>query len=119
MQKLTSTEEEVMNHIWEIGPCTVSQILERYDTAPPHSTISSVARILEKKGFLSHKAYGRTYEYHVVISKSAYKRRFLKDVMSRFFGNSPQALVSFLVEEEEFNKEEMEELIHSIKKKKS
>jgi predicted transcriptional regulator len=118
MQKLTSTEEEVMHHIWKLGACTVSQILEQYNDPPPHSTVSSVARILEKKGFVSHKAYGRTYEYFPLISKKEYKSGFLKDMMSKYFGNSPKALVSFLVQEEKIDTDEMEDLIDSLKKKK-
>lgn len=119
MQKLTTTEEEVMQYIWKLGPCTVSQILEQYQDPPPHSTVSSVARILEKKGFLDHKAYGRTYEYFPIVSKNEYRSGFLKDMMSKYFGNSPKALVSFLVKEEKIDAEEMESLIDSLKTKSS
>ena len=119
MQKLTATEEEVMQHIWKLGACTVSQILEQYSDPPPHSTISSVARILEKKGFLDHKAYGRTYEYHPIVTKEEYKSGFLKEMLSKYFSNSPQALVSFLVQEEKIDADEMEELISSLKNERS
>ena len=60
MQKLTKAEEEVMHFLWEIERGTVSDLLEKMDDPkPPHSTVSSVVRILEKKGFVGHKAYGK------------------------------------------------------------
>ena len=116
MEKLTATEEEIMQHIWELKACTVSQILERYgDEKPPHSTISSVVRILEKKGFVSHKAYGRTYEYYPIVSKNAYTKRSLKQLVTDYFAGSPNELVSFLVKEEQINADEMEALIQTLK----
>ncbi|MDX1685355.1 MAG: BlaI/MecI/CopY family transcriptional regulator [Saprospiraceae bacterium] len=115
MKKLTASEEEVMQHIWDLGACTVSQILERYDDPPPHSTVSSVARILEKKGFVDHKAYGRTYEYYPIVSQRDYKRGFLTELLTKYFGDSPKALVSFLVQEEKIDADEMEQLIDSLK----
>ena len=116
MEKLTATEEEIMQHIWDLKACTVSQILERYgDEKPPHSTISSVVRILEKKGFVSHKAYGRTYEYYPIVSKKAYTKRSLKQLVTDYFAGSPNELVSFLVKEEQINAEEMEALIQTLK----
>lgn len=118
MERLTPVEEEVMQHIWSLGPCTVSQILEKYgQEKPPHSTISSVVRILEKKGFVNHKAYGRTYEYFPVISKKAYTKRSLKKLVSDYFADSPNELVSFLVKEEQIDPDEMEALINSLKSK--
>lgn len=116
MEKLTATEEEIMQHIWDLKACTVSQILERYgDERPPHSTISSVVRILEKKGFVDHKAYGRTYEYHPLVSKKAYTKRSLKQLVTDYFAGSPNELVSFLVKEEQINADEMEALIQTLK----
>lgn len=120
MQRLTSVEEEVMQHIWDLKACTVSQILERYgDEKPPHSTISSVVRILEKKGYVDHKAYGRTYEYFPLVTMKSYKKRSLTEMLRDYFDDSPKALVSFLVQEEQIDAQEMEDLIASLKNDKS
>lgn len=79
MQKLTKTEEEVMQLLWQIERGTVSDLLEKMgDPKPPHSTISSVVRILEKKGYAGHKAYGKTYEYFPLFTKEAYGKNSLK-----------------------------------------
>jgi len=116
MQKLTDTEEEIMQHIWHLEKCTVSEILDRFgENRPPHSTISSVVRILEKKGFVGHKAYGRTYEYFPVIQKEEYSKTFLKKVVGDYFKGSPANLVSFLIKEKEIKKEDMDELLQLLK----
>ncbi len=61
MKKLTKAEEDIMQIIWRLERCTVSNVLEQLGKPkPPHSTISSIVRILENKGFVDHKAYGRT-----------------------------------------------------------
>ena len=60
-RRLTKAEEESMQIIWTKGRVLVSDILDALgEPRPPHSTISSIVRILEKKGFVQHKAYGRT-----------------------------------------------------------
>ena len=77
--KLTRAEEDLMQIIWDLGPCTVSQIrdviAQKSDgKKPPHSTISTIVRILDEKGYLTHKAYGRTYEYRPIISRKEYSK---------------------------------------------
>lgn len=115
MNRLTKTEEEVMHMLWEIGKGTVSDLLSRYpEPKPPHSTVSSVVRILEKKGFLGHKAYGKTYEYFPVIEKESYGRRSLRDLVDDYFGGSASRLVSHLAEAEQLSREELEDLIKKL-----
>lgn len=118
IERLTPAEEEIMQFIWELEPVLVSQILDAIETRtkerPPHSTISSIVRILENKGFVSHKAYGRTHEYFSVIRKKEYSKRNLIDLVTRYFDGSANNLVSFLVREETVDKEELKELIEKI-----
>ncbi|MBK8193697.1 MAG: BlaI/MecI/CopY family transcriptional regulator [Lewinellaceae bacterium] len=117
MQKLTKAEEDVMHLIWEIGRGTVSDLLEKFEgEKPPHSTVSSVVRILEKKGFVGHKAYGKTHEYFPLISKDDYGRRSLGDVLRNYFDGSVTRLVSHLAETENLNKEEVDELMRILDK---
>jgi predicted transcriptional regulator len=111
MQKLTKAEEEVMHLLWEIGRGTVSELLEKCpEPKPPHSTVSSVVRILEKKGFVDHKAYGKTHEYFPIISKETYGSRTLGDVLRDYFDGSVTRLVSHLSENEKLSAEELEAL---------
>ncbi|MFP4094988.1 MAG: BlaI/MecI/CopY family transcriptional regulator [Cyclobacteriaceae bacterium] len=77
---------------------------------PPYNTVSSVVRLLEKKGFLTHKAYGKTYEYYPLISKSAYLNMYLKKLLTGYFENSPASLLSFLIRQEKLDEEEISKL---------
>jgi BlaI family penicillinase repressor len=119
MQKLTKAEEEVMQIIWKIGPCTVSQVLDYIENElqqerPPHSSISSIVRIVEEKGFLDHKAYGRTYEYFPIVSKEDYSKRTLKKVIQDYFNGSVQNMVSFLVKENDLSVNEINEMLDKL-----
>ena len=102
MIKLTKVEEDIMQLYWDHGPNTVSAIIEHIEgEKPPHSSISSIARILEKKGFLDHNTYGRTYEYFPIVSKKSYTKFSLKSLVSNYFQGSMNDLVSFIVKEED------------------
>ena len=118
-KKLTKAEEEIMQIIWRLERCTVSNILEDMGTPkPPHSSISSIVRILEKKGFVDHKAYGRTHEYFPIVSKGDYSNFTIKKMVGDYFDGSVNNLVSFLVKENELSEKELQELLEKLSNKK-
>lgn len=113
--QLTKAEEEVMHIIWQIQPCLVRDIIDQLgDPDIPHSTVSSVVRILERKGFLDHKAYGKTYEYFPVITKEEYAQQGVQSLVEKYFSGSPKKLVSFLVKNEDMDLKELNDLLKSI-----
>ena len=115
LQQLTKAEEEVMQAIWKIEKGLVRDIMSELGTPDvPHSTISSVVRILEKKGFVDHKAYGKTFEYFPIISKEEYADNGVKSLMEKYFGGSPKQLVSFLVKNKDINLKELNEIMKII-----
>lgn len=115
MQKLTKTEEEMMHLLWEAGRATVSELLERLDEPkPPHSTVSSVVRILEKKGFVGHKAYGKTHEYFPLIEKTDYARTSLTDVLQNYFDGSVSRLVSHLVDDKRLSENDLQDILKKL-----
>lgn len=115
MQSLTRVEEQIMQVIWEKQRCLVRDIIQELgDPDIPHSTISSVVRILEKKGFVGHKAYGKTHEYFPLIDKADYTKSGLKEWIKSYFDGSPRQLVSFLVEENEINIKELNQLMKKL-----
>lgn len=119
MEKLTKAEEEVMQVIWKLERCLVRDMMDALGTPDiPHSTISSVVRILEKKGFVSHKAYGRTYEYFPLIAEADYSKEEISSFLSKYFKNSAKRLVSFLVQEKDLSLKELAELMTEIEKAK-
>ena len=114
-KKLTKAEEEIMHMLWEAGPNTVSQLIEKMpEPKPPHSTISSFLRILEKKEFVRHKAFGRTYEYSPVVTMEEYSRYSLKNLVSKYFKGSMNELLSFMVKKNDLSIKEISELIDDL-----
>lgn len=119
MKQLTKAEEELMQIMWELGPCTVAAmrdyIAEQQDQEkPPHSTVSTIVRILEDKGFVGHKAYGRTYEYFPLISKDQYGKQNLRRLVKDYFAGSASKLVSTLVQENDLDLEDLSQLIADL-----
>lgn len=116
--KLTKAEEEIMQMIWQVDePITVSQLIDDMpEPQPPHSTISSIVRILEKKGYLDHKTYGRTHAYYSIVDKADYKKRSLKSLIGNYFEGSINELVSFLVKEEDLSIKDLNDIINKIEK---
>lgn len=117
MNRLTKAEEEIMQFIWDLGRCTVSQIIDLMaDPKPPHSSISSIVRILERKEFVDHKAYGRTYEYFPIVTKEEYSKKTIKKLLNDYFEGSVNSLVSFLVKEEKVDKDDLIRILKDSEK---
>jgi predicted transcriptional regulator len=96
MRELTRAEEQIMQVLWRLGRGLVRDILDQLpDPKPAYSTVSTIVRILEKKGFVSYKAYGKTHEYFPLLTMDEYRRTCLRSFAQRFFSNSPSELVSF------------------------
>jgi predicted transcriptional regulator len=109
MQRLTKAEEEIMNMLWEQGETSVSALIAAMDEPhPPHSSISSIIRILEKKEFVDHRAEGRSFVYFPIVAKKDYSRYSLRRLITNYFDGSMNELVSFLVKEEDLSIKELE-----------
>lgn len=105
-----------MQYLWDYGPSTVSGIIDRMEEPKPaHSSLSTIVRILEKKGFVNHRVYGKTYEYFSLISKDDYKRFSLKKLIKGYFDGSVKNMVSFLINEDELSLSDIEKLRKEIK----
>ena len=118
MQKLTKAEEEVMQYLWQLTKGTVSQLIEAMpEPKPPHSTISSIVRILERKGAVDHNTYGRTHEYYPLISREDYSQGSLQQLAQDYFGGSLRKMVSFLVQSEDLSIADLEEIRKKLKEK--
>ncbi len=114
-EKLTRREEELMRCFWERGPLFVRELVEMAPEPKPHfNTLSTMVRTLETKGYLSHRAFGGTYQYYPVVSEEAFSRRTLGSVIRRYFENSYMGAVSALIEEEKISVDELRELLDRI-----
>ncbi|PLX12587.1 MAG: transcriptional regulator [Marinilabiliales bacterium] len=111
MKELTKAEEQVMQILWKIEEGFVKDIIELYDDPKPaYNTVSTIVRILEKKGFVDHKAYGKTHMYFPLVSKDEYKRDFIKNFMKSYFSNSFEQMVSFFTKNKDVSTTELEEI---------
>ncbi len=111
MNELTRAEEQVMQILWKIERGFVKDVVEQLNNPKPaYNTISTIIRILERKGFVDHKAYGKTHEYFPIVSKNDYTKSFFGSFLDKYFSNSFQQLVSFFSNESDMSLEEMEKI---------
>jgi len=110
--QLTRAEEQVMQILWDLGEGLVKDIRDRFDEPrPARNTVSTVVRILEKKGFVDHKSYGNVYLYFPVVSREDYSRHQLFGLLEGYFDNSFPAMASFFAREKDLSVAELEELM--------
>jgi BlaI family transcriptional regulator, penicillinase repressor len=115
--QLTKAEEQIMQILWERKDGLVKDIRDSFhDPKPARNTVSTVLRILEKKGFVGHKAYGNVHLYHPLVSKSEYSKSQLFGLMESYFNNSFPAMASFFAREKDLSLRELEELLEDTKK---
>lgn len=119
MEELTKAEERIMQVIWKLQKAFVKDIIDELEEElkPPYNTISSIVRLLEKKGYISYKAYGKTYEYFPAITKEDYTKTTFSKMFSGYFDSSPASLLSFMVKEEKLSAADIAELKALIDKK--
>jgi BlaI family transcriptional regulator, penicillinase repressor len=119
MKELTKAEEQVMQVLWKMEKGFVNDILEQFpEPKPAYNTVSTIVRILEKKGFIDHKAYGKTHEYFPAVSKESYTKDVMGGVMKNYFNDSVKQMVSFFAKDNSLTTKEMDEIIRMIEKEK-
>lgn len=116
MKELTKAEEQIMHQLWDLAVTNVNGIIEKLpEPKPAYNTVSTIVRILETKGFVDHKKEGKGYVYFPIVAKEAYKRKFMKRVMSHYFEGSFKELVSFFAKEDKMNINDLEELMNDVR----
>ncbi|RAK01990.1 putative transcriptional regulator [Larkinella arboricola] len=119
VRELTNTEEEIMKVLWKLEKGFVKDVLaELSEPKPAYNTVSTIIRILEKKGLVGYRAYGKTHEYYPLITKEEYKRFEMEQLMSGYFDNSLKKLVSFFVKDRKLSLKETDEIIELLNRKK-
>ncbi|HIZ88058.1 MAG TPA: BlaI/MecI/CopY family transcriptional regulator [Candidatus Coprenecus pullistercoris] len=115
-QELTRAELEIMQVIWKKGKVLVHGILDEMpEPKPAYNTVSTIVRILESKGFVSHKAYGRTYEYFPLVGKEEYTGAYMRTVLDNFFDGSVSRMVNFFSSRQSITTEETDEILRILK----
>jgi len=110
-KELTKAEEQIMQILWQLEKAFVNDIItEMPEPKPAYNTVSTIVRILEKKEFVGHKAYGKAHEYFPIISKEKYKQSSLSKLVNDYFDNSYKQLVSFFADNKCVSNKELEEM---------
>ena len=114
-QRLTKAEEEIMLIMWRLKEAIVRDVIENLnDPDTPYTTVSTVIRILEKKGFVGHRAVGTTYLYYPLLSKKEYLKGYLTGIVKNYFDGSSSNLVTFFAKESDISLAELKSLIEEV-----
>ena len=117
-KQLTKAETQVMNILWGLPQQQgfIQDIIDRYpDPKPAYTTILTFMKILTDKGFVKPEKIGKANRFTPLVSKEDYTYSYITDVKDTFFGGSFASLVSFFVQKEQYNEEEMQELKQLMK----
>ena len=114
--QLTKAEEQVMQILWEMGEGLVKEVRDRFDEPKPaRNTVSTVIRILEKKGFVAHKDYGKVFVYYPLVMKNEYSGKQLFGLLHDYFNNSFPAMASYFAREKDLSIKDLEQLLEDTK----
>lgn len=116
---LTATELEMMNVLWRLAPCSVHQVMEalRPERQLAYTSVSTIVRILEQKGYVRSRKEGRGHLYEPTIPKEAYQVASLQHLVSNVFDGTPTLLVQRLVDSEQLDAEELDKIRRALRKK--
>lgn len=109
---LTEAELRLMNVLWDKGPATVGEVAEALTGEPAlaYSTVLTMLRILEGKGYLRHTKEGRAFLYEPCIGREEASSGAIRHVLARFFNNSPELLVANLLNDDAISQSEINRL---------
>lgn len=118
MEKLTNKEEEIMQALWKLQKAFAKEVQAELNNSTHYNTVSTVIRKLEEKGYIHHKAFGKTHQYYPIITKEEYRSRFISKAMTGYFNDSYKNMVSFFAKEEKISAAELREILEIIEQKK-
>jgi len=111
-KKLTRAEEQIMQKMWEMDEAVVKDIVDRFDDPKPaYTTVATVMKVLEKKGFVSHKIEGNTHLFKPEISRTEYTKQQLSNLLVNYFNGSFPKMATFFARENDLSIKELEEII--------
>lgn len=114
-KRLTRAEEEIMLILWNLKEGTIRDVMNELDEPEtPYTTVSTVVRVLEKKGIVGHKAVGTTYLYFPLLERKEYLKGHLTGIVANYFDGSFSRLAAFFAKENDLKLSELHELIGDI-----
>ena len=111
MKEITKAQEEILKAMWQINNGAVSDVLDILkEPKPAYNTVATVIKVLESKGYIDHKTYGKTNVYYPIITKSDYAQHLIKDTFKGLFNGSLNQMMSCFVKNKDVSIGELEEL---------
>ncbi len=116
MKQLTKAEEEVMQLLWQLKKANVASLLDELpEPKPAYNTVSTIVRILEDKGFVSHEKVGKGHVYYPLVKKEEYSNQRINTLVDGYFQGSFKSMVSFFMKKNDISLKELEEIMKNIK----
>lgn len=111
MNKLSNTEEQLMEYIWQAGKAFMKDLIEAYpEPKPAATTIATLLKRMYEKGILDYTQYGNSREYYPLIKKDDYFSNHVNTMVENYFDNSALKFASFFTRQADMTKEQLEEL---------
>jgi len=115
MEKLTNKEEEIMQALWQAKKAFVKEVVELLPSPKPHyNTVSTIIRILQEKGYVGHKSFGKSHQYYPIVSQEDYKNQFMNGFIDKYFSNSYKDMVTFFAQKRSLSAEDLKEILKEI-----
>jgi BlaI family penicillinase repressor len=112
MKQLTKAEEQVMHILWELKEGVIKEVVEGFEEPrPAYTTVATVLKVLEKKGFVDHKTVGNVHLYYTLVSKRDYTRFEFSSLLKDYFSGSFPKLATFFAHENNLTLSELEEML--------
>ena len=96
--KLADRESDLMGILWDYGACTVAEVRERLEDDLAYTTVLTILRTLEAKGYVAHEQDGRAHRYRALVARDAARHSALRTLSEKFFKGSTELLLTHLVE---------------------
>jgi predicted transcriptional regulator len=110
MAHFTDRELDVMGVLWQRGASTVSEVRAALTVRLAYTTVLTVLRTLEEKGFVGHREEGKAYRYYARVTSKSARRTALARVLDKVFGGSAELLLTHLVTDTNLSTEEVKRL---------
>ena len=111
MKSLTKAEEQVMQCLWKLEKAFLKDLVDAFaEPKPAYTTVSTVVRVLVKKGFIGYESFGKINRYYPLVSKSDYSKGSFQQLLQKYFGNSASKFTSFFAKNELVTLQDLEEM---------
>jgi predicted transcriptional regulator len=107
---LADREAELMEVLWDYGPSTVAEVKERVPDELAYTTVLTILRTLESKGYVTHDSEGKAHRYSALIERDAARRSALQAMAEKFFKGSTAVLLTHLVADEKLKPDDVKRL---------